>query len=148
MKQFWKITICASFLLLCNITLYAQDIKPPYILGINNIRIKSKNFLVGKKRYYGTAYTIFNDKKPGGVLITFDKSTNQFDMVTGAETDLSSINYAKKQLKKAEASLLKITGIAPSDRCQINIILRLIIVGNGTMPGGKSWDYLPSCGDF
>lgn len=134
-------------LLLFGATLYSQEVKPPYIYGMDNQRIKSKNFLKGMKKYGSTGdYLVFND--PRGVTITFDKSNNRFDMFNGALSTNRSIRMAKQQLRTAEKTLLRITGISYNDRCRINITVRLIYADQQNRVagrGGEWWDSLPSC---
>lgn len=124
----------------------AQVVKPPYILGKNDVRIKSKNFLAGKKARDGSTYQIYNNRKPGGASIDFNKTTNEFEIVTGADKGSRSLQLAKQELRKTEKILLTITGVAPADKCKLRILIRIIVPG--TMDGGHSYEYLPSCGDF
>ena len=124
----------------------AQVVKPPYILGKNDVRIKSKNFLVAKKARYGSTYQIYNNRKPGGASITFNKATNEFEIVTGADRDSRSLQLAKQEIRKTEKVLLAITGVSPADKCRLKILIRIIVPGS--MDGGHSFESLPSCGAF
>ena len=124
----------------------AQVVKPPYILGKNEVRIKSKNFLARKKARYGSTYQIYNNRKPGGASISFNRTTNEFEIVTGADRGSRSFQLAKQEIRKTERVLLTITGVAHADRCKLKILIRIIVPG--TMDGGQSYKYLPSCGDF
>jgi len=124
----------------------AQILKPPYILGKNEVRIKSRNFLAGKKPTYGSTYQIYNNRKPGGAAISFDKRTNEFEIVTGADNTASGLRFAKRELRNAETALLRITGIASNDRCRLKVLMRIVVPG--TTDGGLAYQYLPSCGEF
>ena len=92
----------------------AQVVKPPYILGKNDVRIKSKNFLVAKKVRYGSEYQLYHNRKPGGASITFNKATNEFEIVTGAGRGSRSLQLAKQEIRKTEKVLLAITGVSPA----------------------------------
>lgn len=125
----------------------AQDVKPPYILGKNDVRIHSKNFLAGRKPISGSkSYQIYNDRKPGGISIFFDKNTNQFEIVTGADNNSRSIRQAKQELRNSEKVLLTVTGVAPEDKCKLKILMRIVVPGS--VDGGLAFDHLPSCGEF
>jgi hypothetical protein len=123
-----------------------QVVRPPYILGKDDVRIKSKNFLAGRKPQYGSSYQIYNDRRPGGASINFDKETNEFEIVTGADNSSRSIRQAKQELRKSEMVLLRITGVASDDKCKLKILMRIVVPG--TTDGGLAYDHLPSCGDF
>lgn len=124
----------------------AQIVKPPYILGKDDERIKSKNFLAGRKPSHGSTYQIYDNRKPGGASIFFDKTTNEFDMVTGAENNNRAIRGAQQELRNAERMLLIVTGVARADRCKLKVIMRIVVPG--TTDGGLSYGHLPSCGEF
>src|ERR1700681_39922 len=98
-------------MLVLAVQLFAQAVKPPYILGKNDVRIKSKNFLAGRKPSFGSQYTIYQNGK-NGFQIYFDKRTNEFEIVTGADGSNRSLRLAKQDLRNAETITLRITGIA------------------------------------
>jgi hypothetical protein len=123
-----------------------QVVRPPYILGRNDERIKCKNFLAGRKPYYGAKFQIYDNRKPGGASIEFDKKTNEFEIVTGAANSLRSIQLAKQELRSAAKVLLTITGVATDDKCKLKVLMRIVVPG--TTDGGLSFDHLPSCGEF
>lgn len=135
--------VIALFLLLV-VQSYSQQIKPPYILGKNNERIKSKNFLAGKKPAYGKTYNLYNN--PRGASIAFDKGTNEFEIVTGAENTAAGIRLAKQDARKAETILLRITGIAAANKCKLKVLVRILVPDS--VSGGRGYEYLPSCGPF
>ena len=125
---------------------FPQVVRPPYILGKGDVRIKSKNFLAGRKPQYGSSYQIYNDRRPGGPSINFDKKSNEFEIVTGADNSSRSIRQAKQELQKSETVLLRITGVASNDRCKLKVLMRIVVPG--TTDGGVAYDHLPSCGEF
>jgi hypothetical protein len=83
---------------------------------------------------------------PNPVSIYFDKKTNEFDVVTGADNDGRSIRWAKQELRRAEKVLLTVTGIASGDKCKLKVLVRVVVPG--TVDGGLGYDHLPSCGEF
>jgi hypothetical protein len=123
----------------------AQAVKPPYILGKNDVRIKSKNFLAGRKPSFGSQYTIYQNGK-NGFQIYFDKRTNEFEIVTGADGSKRSLSLAKQDLRNAETITLRVTGIASEDKCKLKVLMRIVIPGS--TDGGLSYDHLPGCGEF
>jgi hypothetical protein len=138
-----SLLVLVLFLLLGALAM-GQVVKPPYILGKNDERIKSKNFLAGKRARYGAIYEIYNDRR--GPSIEFNKRTNEFEIVTGAENTSRSIRLARQQLRNAEKIMLGITGVAAADRCKLKVLMRIVVPG--TTDGGVAYAYLPSCGDF
>lgn len=138
----WKTLTAFVLMSLLAVQSAAQVVKPPYVLGKNDVRIKSRNFLARKKPEFGTTYKIYQN----GALIYFDKKTNEFEIVTGAENNGRAIREAKQELRKAEKVLLTVTGITPTDKCKLKILMRIVVPG--TTDGGVSYDHLPSCGDF
>jgi hypothetical protein len=137
------LTVTSHFLFASNGAV--QDVKSPYILGRNDVRIKCKNFLMGRKPRYGSTY-LLQAAKSGVPSIEFDKKTNEFEVVTGAENSSRSIELAKQELRGAERILVAITGVAPADKCKLKVLMRIVIPGS--IDGGVHFDHLPSCGEF
>lgn len=117
----------------------AQSMRPPYILGRDGAPVKCKNFLAGRKPEYGATFQLSRK----GAIITFHRDSNTFEIVTGAENTTASIEAAKGDFRRAEAVLLRVTGIAQKDRCKLRVLLK-IVVPNSTS-GGKAYSELPSC---
>src|SRR5882724_12523533 len=101
-----KVCLVSAVLFLTVAQISAQVVKPPYILGKSDVRIKSKNFLVGRKAKWGSIYILYNRD----VSIEFDKHTNEFEVVTGSENTSRGVRMAQQDLRKAETILLRITG--------------------------------------